>query len=136
MLLLLAYVAASMVLWFLASALAPVGSQISFSRALFATVSMVVCDCLSHVYLSTIIHGWWFLVSFICCVISAMVFLRLPLLRSLVAVSAFVIVVLGTIFVVGFAMEYHRMHRDGQTPMWSNKSLQATATALVSESVL
>lgn len=110
MLLISAYIAASAVLWFLSHQLALPGYEVTFSRALLATLFMILCDSVSHVYLAHIIGGWWFLVSVIVATFIAKGFLRLTLLRSAFVVSIFLVIVLGSILAGGLIYETSKMH--------------------------
>jgi len=88
-------------MWFVAYQTAPVGYEISFSRALVATILMGISDYVSKTILVPLIGDWRLLAYSMICIVIVMVILRLKFWRSLLAVSVYFASWIVFFFVLG-----------------------------------
>ena len=93
------------VMWIMAHQLAPLGYGVSFVRILGTVVLVELCTELSKVFLSPIIGDWYMLVNFACCVLVAVVFLRLKFMRSILIVSTYFALWIITAMFLGFLVQ-------------------------------
>lgn len=94
---LIAFIIAGIGMWLIAHQFAPVGSEISFIRALTAIVLMAILNGIGRTLLAPQVGDWWIPVGFFSSVLVAKLFFRFSFLRAfftVVAYSAFVFVLL------------------------------------------
>jgi len=69
-------------MWFVAHQMAPIGYQISLSRAVCAIILMGVCNAATKMFLAPIIGYWHILVYFFAPILIVMTMLQLKFRRS------------------------------------------------------
>ena len=105
---LLPFILAAGVLWVVAHQLAPIGRSISFSRIVFATVVMALCDFASHTWLKPLIGDWHLLLFVIVSMFIVLAVLRLPFWRSVLALLAYGITLGAAQMLVEWLMRYDK----------------------------
>jgi drug/metabolite transporter (DMT)-like permease len=82
-------------MWLIAHQFAPVGSEISFFRAVIAIILMGILNGIGREVLAPQVGNWWILAGFVSSVLVAKLFFRFSFVRAfftVVAYSAFVFV--------------------------------------------
>lgn len=109
-------------MWFVAHQMAPIGYQVSLSRAVCTIILMGVCNFVTKVFLAPVIGNWYVVAYFLACTLLAMTLLRLKFWRSVLVVLIYLAVWTVGYVALGFNSNSHQAHQStGQTrPSTSN----------------
>jgi hypothetical protein len=89
------YIIAGGVMWFVANQTAPLGREIKLSQAIFAVILMGLCSLASSIWLMPLIGYWHLLVLFFVWPLIVKPVLNLSFRRSLLAVIFYFVVMVG-----------------------------------------
>lgn len=94
------YIIAGGIMWFVAHLMAPAGRDIPLSRAVLAVVLMVVCGAASSHWLKPLIGDWRYLAEFITSALVVMAVFQLSFWSSLLAVLIYWAVIIVAIIIM------------------------------------